>query len=102
MESASLDAENDWAPVGSWDAGEILAQLFVEQVNVVTLKSIPGADPVGELGIGVRRVLDTLSAAGLTSVSSKFYDDARHELVHEKNRKDVIPHIVSWLTKHIT
>jgi alpha-beta hydrolase superfamily lysophospholipase len=47
-------------------------------------------------------VLDTLSAAGLTSVSSKFYDDARHELVHEKNRKDVIPHIVSWLTKHIT
>jgi alpha-beta hydrolase superfamily lysophospholipase len=55
------------------------------------------ADPVGERGAGVRRLLDVLAKAGLSSVSSQFYEDARHELVHETNRDDVMCDIVAWL-----
>lgn len=58
-------------------------------------------DPVGELGIGVRRLLDTLASAGLTNVSSKFFKDDRHELVHEIDRGDVIKHVVSWFGANI-
>jgi alpha-beta hydrolase superfamily lysophospholipase len=58
------------------------------------------ADPVGEFGIGVRRLLDILGRAGLTKVSSKFYDEARHELVHERNRGEVIGDIANWLLTH--
>lgn len=57
-------------------------------------------DPVGELGAGVRRLIETLAAAGLLNVSAKFYDGARHELLHETNRIDVINDLVCWLTTH--
>ena len=55
------------------------------------------ADPVGERGAGVQRLLDLLEKAGLRKVSSQFYPDARHELVHETNRKAVIGDVVDWL-----
>jgi alpha-beta hydrolase superfamily lysophospholipase len=60
------------------------------------------ADPVGERGAGVRRLLAMLEKAELTHVTSKFYNDARHELLHETNRKDVIHDIVTWLLTHNT
>ena len=55
------------------------------------------ADPVGEQAKGVRRLLKVLADAGLSNVSSRFYDDARHELVHETNRALVIQDLVTWL-----
>ena len=55
------------------------------------------ADPVGEQAKGVRRLLKVLADAGLSNVSSRFYDDARHELVHETNRALVIQDVVTWL-----
>jgi alpha-beta hydrolase superfamily lysophospholipase len=55
------------------------------------------ADPVGENGKGVRRLLKYLGDAHLTKVSSAFYEQARHELLHETNRETVIPEIVGWL-----
>ena len=55
------------------------------------------ADPVGEQAKGVRRLLTVLAEAGLSNVSSRFYDGARHELVHETNRALVIQDVVTWL-----
>jgi alpha-beta hydrolase superfamily lysophospholipase len=56
---------------------------------------------VGERGAGVRRLLHLLPKAGLTTVSSKSYDDARHELVHETNREGVMRDLVAWLLTNL-
>ena len=56
-----------------------------------------GRDPVGENGDGVRRLYDMYWRAGLTEVSMRLYDDARHELLNETNRDEVMQDIVSWM-----
>jgi alpha-beta hydrolase superfamily lysophospholipase len=54
-------------------------------------------DPVGENGQGVRRLAEELTAAGLRSVSVKLYEKARHELLNETNRDEVIRDLLAWL-----
>lgn len=58
-----------------------------------------GEDPVGEKGVGVRRLRDQYLAAGLTNVSLKLYPDARHETVNETNRLEVIGDLVAWCSR---
>lgn len=58
-------------------------------------------DPVGENGKGVRRLLDALADAGLSSVSSRFYDGARHELVNETNRDEVTRDLIEWISARV-
>jgi alpha-beta hydrolase superfamily lysophospholipase len=54
-------------------------------------------DPVGENGDGVRRLFDLYRRAGLTEVSMRLYDDARHELLNETNRDEVMQDLVAWM-----
>lgn len=59
---------------------------------------IAGAsDPVGENGDGVRRLRDVYRTAGLTCVTMRLYDDARHELLNETNRDAVTGDVVAWM-----
>lgn len=58
------------------------------------------ADPVGNYGRGVKVVYDRLCGAGLTDVTLKLYADARHELLNEINRDEVIEDILAWLDMH--
>lgn len=58
------------------------------------------ADPVGNYGKGVKVVYDRLCAASLTDVTLKLYGDARHELLNETNRDEVIADILEWLSAH--
>ena len=53
-------------------------------------------DPVGKDGKGVRNLIEVYRKAGLT-VSSQFYDEARHELVNETNREHVTAELIEWL-----
>jgi alpha-beta hydrolase superfamily lysophospholipase len=53
-------------------------------------------DPVGEMGAGVRRLRDAYAAAGLSQVSLQLYPGARHELVNETNRDEVMRDLVAW------
>ena len=53
-------------------------------------------DPVGEETKGVQRLLTLYTKKGLT-VSCQLYDDARHELVNEQNRRDVTKDLIDWL-----
>ena len=55
------------------------------------------ADPVGNYGKGVEAVYDRLCAAGLTDVTLKLYGGARHELLNEVNRDEVIADLLAWL-----
>lgn len=54
------------------------------------------ADPVGESGKGVLRLLSALSDAGLSRVSHRMYAGARHELINEINREEVTEELISW------
>ena len=58
------------------------------------------ADPVGNYGKGVKVVYDRLCAASLTDVTLKLYPDARHELLNEINRDEVIADVLAWLDMH--
>jgi alpha-beta hydrolase superfamily lysophospholipase len=53
-------------------------------------------DAVGENGAGVMRLLKACESAGLT-VSSSFYEGARHELVNETNRDVVTCDVIEWI-----
>lgn len=54
-------------------------------------------DPVGGNGKGVRRLFAACVAAGLSQVSLRLYEDARHELVNEINRDEITADLIAWL-----
>jgi alpha-beta hydrolase superfamily lysophospholipase len=56
-----------------------------------------GEDPVGQRLEGVRALIDRYRNAGLTSISHDFYPGARHEMLHETNRRDVTTNLLVWL-----
>ena len=87
-----------WLDLSDGRLTQASVEFFKKYPKDVPIHILVGtADPVGERGAGVRRLLDILGRAGLTSVSSQLYPDARHELIHETNRDDIIRDIVAWL-----
>lgn len=54
-------------------------------------------DPVGEKTKSIRELLDGYRAAGLTDVTHRFYEGARHETLNETNRDEVTGDLVRWL-----
>jgi alpha-beta hydrolase superfamily lysophospholipase len=54
-------------------------------------------DPVGEESRGVERLLRAYHEAGLTRVTHRFYEGARHELVNETNRDEVTRDLIGML-----
>jgi alpha-beta hydrolase superfamily lysophospholipase len=59
-----------------------------------------GMDPVGGQVKGVQKVVEQYEKAGLSDVKYHYYQDARHELLHEINRDEVIEDIITWLHDH--
>lgn len=57
-------------------------------------------DPVG--GKEVLELAEEYARAGLKKVESKVYPDARHELLNEINRDEVIKDVVDWLKRQHT
>ncbi len=55
------------------------------------------SDPVGGLGKGVKTVASQFEAAGMKDVSVRLYPDARHELINELNRDEVIRDLADWI-----
>ncbi len=39
--------------------------------------------------------------AGLTDVTVRLYEDARHEILNETNRDEVTADVVAWLGAHV-
>lgn len=59
------------------------------------------ADPVGDYGRGVERVLEWMRKAGIGDVTLKLYPGARHELTNETNKDEVMADIASWIEAHL-
>lgn len=56
------------------------------------------ADPVGgEKGSLVREVAQMYQASGNASVTVKLYEGARHEILNETNRDEVMADLLAWL-----
>lgn len=56
-------------------------------------------DPVGENGKGVQDFYDKLTSLGIKDVSLKLFEDGRHEMLNETNRKEVFAFILDWLNE---
>ncbi len=54
-------------------------------------------DPVGEHGKGVRRAYKAFANAGMKHLHIKLYPKARHELLNERCRDEVISDILCWI-----
>ena len=58
-------------------------------------------DPVGENGEGVKRAYAFFLTSGMKDVQMKLYDGARHELLNETNKEDVMHDVLNWLIEKI-
>ena len=58
-------------------------------------------DPVGDAGVGVKRVYRQYKKAGLRDVTMKLYEGDRHELINEPDRANVFADLWEWVTSHL-
>jgi alpha-beta hydrolase superfamily lysophospholipase len=58
-------------------------------------------DPVGANTRAVTALAQRYRALGLREVQVTFYPDARHEMLNETNRDEVVRDVVAWLDAHV-
>ena len=56
---------------------------------------------MGDYGKGVEKAYRSLQAAGLKNLELKLYEGARHELLNETNRREVMQDIYAWLERTV-
>lgn len=57
-------------------------------------------DPVGNYTNGVKHAMGFYRKAGLRKIESKFYPEARHEILNETNKEEVYNDIYNWIVKN--
>ncbi len=58
-------------------------------------------DPVGgKNGMQVKQMVKAMEKGGKKNIDFKLYPDARHELINEINKDEIMNDILSWITKH--
>lgn len=60
------------------------------------------ADPVGNMGKGVRKVAQLFQKAGCQDVTLRLYPGGRHEMLNEVNREEVFADLLAWLEGHLS
>lgn len=58
-------------------------------------------DPVGLMGKGVERLVESYRAAGLRNVELRLYPGGRHEILLETNRREVMSELAAWLDRSL-
>lgn len=58
------------------------------------------ADPVGNYGKGTTKLYKNLKKQGVNDLTFKLYKDARHELLNEINKEEVVNDILEWINNH--
>jgi alpha-beta hydrolase superfamily lysophospholipase len=58
-------------------------------------------DPVGARTRAVTALAERYRALGLHDVQAVFYPDARHEMLNETNRDEVVRDVLGWLDAHV-
>jgi alpha-beta hydrolase superfamily lysophospholipase len=60
------------------------------------------ADPVGDMGKGPTALVNAYRSMGIRDLEFVLYPEARHELLNETNREEVIGDILRWLICHLS
>ncbi|MEG1394070.1 MAG: alpha/beta fold hydrolase [Christensenellaceae bacterium] len=124
----NVKSENDWltrdrAMVNKYNADALCTFKFTDRAaydmaNLVDsvsgekwANSIPkekpylitsgSMDPVGNYTAGVQEVYDWVKKAGVSDVTLKFYEGARHEILNESNRQEVYADVLAWIKSKI-
>lgn len=76
---------------------------WIKQIpHALPLLLISGAtDPVGKAGKGVKRFYKLLQREGFSDVTLKLYPAARHEILNELNKVEVMRDLVAWMDEKI-
>ncbi len=86
---------------------ELISRLYRSENLERIPKALPvymvsgDGDPVGDYGRGVQRAYESLLGAGLENISLKMYPGARHELLNETNRDEVMKDIFRWMEETV-
>ncbi|WP_163579195.1 alpha/beta hydrolase [Gracilibacillus saliphilus] len=59
------------------------------------------ADPVGQYGQGVQKAVAFYRSIGLEHVDYHLYENGRHEILNETNKKEIFHDIVTWIEKQM-
>ncbi|WP_010253645.1 alpha/beta hydrolase [Treponema primitia] len=59
------------------------------------------ADPVGDMGKSPTALINAYRSMGIHDLEFVLYPDARHELLNETNREEVMGNILRWLTPRL-
>ncbi len=59
-------------------------------------------DPVGDLGVGVKKVYDLYKNAGISDITWKLYENDRHEILNETDKEEVFHDLLSWMKVRIS
>jgi alpha-beta hydrolase superfamily lysophospholipase len=59
------------------------------------------ADPVGDMGKSPTALVNAYRNVGIRDLEFALYPDARHEMLNETNREEVMSNLVSWVVRHI-
>lgn len=87
------------------DMAKNLVRVLYKEVpkpkHVIPMLVMSGAlDPVGQMGVGVKKAADFYKNAGY-NVELKLYENGRHEMLNEVNRADVFKDVKDWFVKNI-
>lgn len=88
---------------GFYDLFDILGSVSEKDWAKKLPKSLPvliisgDKDPVGNYGKGVETVYKRMDKAGMEDVTMRLYHGARHELLNETSREEIIGHTLEWI-----
>jgi alpha-beta hydrolase superfamily lysophospholipase len=72
----------------------------ISETKDIPILFVSGAvDPVGENGDGVKEVERIYNGHGYTQLTSKLFENMRHEVLNEKGKKEVYDYLLAWLLK---
>lgn len=74
---------------------EMLIKTVPKDLKIIFMSG--DEDPVGENGEGVQRAFELYTKLGLEKVELKLYPKKRHELLKEKNKKQIFEDITNWI-----
>mgnify|MGYP002621208897 CR=1 FL=1 len=57
-------------------------------------------DPVGDFGKSVEKLYDCYRKLPIADVQLKLYEGAKHELLNETNRAEVMDDVLGWMQRH--
>ena len=58
-------------------------------------------DPVGDFGLGVKKVRELYSGHGYTQLTINLIDENRHEVLNEKEKTATFKYLIDWIESNL-